>query len=121
MVVDYGFDRYFSRITVMTTYKDLLAQRDALNIQIDQARKSELADAKAKVRAIIEEFGLTAADCGFSKQASSTKTGNKVAAKYITPDSQHTWTGRGNAPKAFQVLIDQGHKKEEFLIKKDSV
>ena len=46
-------------------------------------------------------------------------TGTRAPAKpkYITPDGTKTWTGRGRAPKEFQVLIDAGHDKEEFLIK----
>lgn len=102
----------------MASYKELLAQRDALNKQIADARKVELADAIKQVKALIEEYELTATDCGFTmKTADATGTRAPAKPKYITPDGTKTWTGRGRAPKEFQVLIDAGHDKEEFLIK----
>lgn len=105
----------------MASYKELLAQRDALNKQIADARKVELADAIKQVKALIEEYELTAADCGFTMKTSdaTATTGTRAPAKpkYITPDGAKTWTGRGRAPKEFQTLIDAGHDKEEFLIK----
>ena len=84
----------------MTTYKDLLQQREALEKQISEARKTETSDAVAKVRALIEDFGLTAQDVfpsGKSKAAG--KTTGKVAPKYRNPSTGETWTGRGKAPK----------------------
>lgn len=105
----------------MASYKELLAQRDALNKQIADARKVELADAIKQVKALIEEYELTAADCGFTMKTTdanaTTSTRAPAKAKYITPDGKKTWTGRGRAPKEFQALIDAGRDKEEFLIK----
>ncbi len=104
----------------MATYQELLAQREELDKQIEAARKTELADAIGRVKAIIQQYGLTAAQCGFS---SSTTTQVATAArapakpKYITPDGSKTWTGRGRAPVEFQALFDAGRQKEEFLIK----
>ncbi|MBI3286023.1 MAG: H-NS histone family protein [Burkholderiales bacterium] len=104
----------------MSTYKELLAQRQELDVQIETARKEEVADAIKQVKTLIQEYSLTVAECGFSVSASdfsATGTTRKaVTDKYVTPDGQHKWTGRGRAPKVFQVLLDAGHKKEEFLI-----
>ena len=44
----------------MATYKDLLEQRKALDEQIETARRNEVSDAKAKVKIIIQDYGLTA-------------------------------------------------------------
>ena len=52
-------------MTKMATDQELLAQRDALNKEIEAARKAELADAITRTKAIIKEYGLTAAQCGF--------------------------------------------------------
>lgn len=105
----------------MATYKELLAQRETLNKQIEDARKAELADAITRAKAIIKEYGLTAAQCGFGSNTNEptevTTTRKPAKAKYITPDGKKTWTGRGLAPKEFQALFDAGHQKEEFLIK----
>lgn len=104
----------------MATYQELLAQREALDKEIEAARKSELADAIAKVKAVIHQYGLTAAQCGFGSSATTegaAATRAPAKPKYITPDGQKTWTGRGRAPKEFQALLDAGRNKEEFLIK----
>ncbi|MDD0810594.1 H-NS histone family protein [Curvibacter sp. RS43] len=96
-----------------TTYKDLLKQREALEQQIQEARKRETADAVAQVRTLVADFGLTAEDifqAPRSRAASSAK-GGKVAAKYRNPATGETWTGRGKAPKWIQ---DQD--RNQFLI-----
>lgn len=97
-----------------TSYKDLIEQRAALEKQIAEARNTELADAVGKVRAIVAEYELTAADVfpasGKSAKAGS-KPGGKVAAKYRDPSTGATWTGRGKSPRWF----DAG-QKEKFAI-----
>jgi len=84
----------------MISYKDLLAQREALEQQIQTARKAELVDAVAKVRSLIADYSLTAEDVfppARSRQGAS--LGRKVEAKYRNPTTGETWTGRGKAPK----------------------
>lgn len=46
----------------MTTYKELLKQREALEQQISEARRRELSDAISQVRSLVAEFGLTSQD-----------------------------------------------------------
>ena len=88
----------------MTSYKELLKQRDALEQQIHEARNREIADAVATVRATIQEYGLTQGDVFPAGRARSTSAakGNKVAAKYRDPATGATWTGRGKAPRWIQ-------------------
>lgn len=96
-----------------TTYKDLLKQREALEQQIQEARKRETADAVAQVRTLVADFGLTAEDIFQAPRtrSSSAAKGGKVAAKYRNPATGETWTGRGKAPKWIQ---DQD--RAQFLI-----
>lgn len=82
----------------MTTYKELLQQRESLDKQIEEARSRENTDAIAKVRALVADFGLTAQDV-FGTPKKAGKTGVKVAAKYRNPATGDTWTGRGKPPK----------------------
>lgn len=96
----------------MATYRELLAQRQALDNQIDQARQREVSDAVAKVRSLVEEFGLTQADVFGSGRKARTQAGRKVAPKYRDPESGLTWTGRGRQPKWIQ-----GKNVNEYLIK----
>ena len=94
----------------MTTYKELLKQREALEQQIQEARERELADAVGKVRALVAEYGLTSDDVFPTARASRTgnTAGSKVAPKYKNPETGETWTGRGKAPKWIQ---DQDRSK----------
>lgn len=79
------------------SYKQLVAQRAALEAQIADARRKELAGAVAQVQDLIKEFGLTANDVFPSRRGSSAK-GTTVAPKYRDPATGATWTGRGKPP-----------------------
>ena len=98
----------------MTTFAELIQQREALEAQIAQARQTEVADAIAKVKALIIEFELIAQDI-FSIAKRGPKAGNAsknpVAPKYSDPVTGQTWTGRGKAPK----WID-GKDRAQFVI-----
>lgn len=95
------------------SYKELLAQREALEQAIAQARKNEIAAAVAKVRELVTEYGLTAQDVfpGRAAKSGAPKATSKVAAKYRDAATGQTWTGRGKAPK----WID-GKDRSAFLI-----
>lgn len=81
------------------SYKELLAQREALEQQIQSVRKAELSEAVAKARQLVAEFGLTESDVfPASRRASSAQKGSAVAPKYRDPATGATWTGRGKAP-----------------------
>ena len=100
----------------MTTYKELLKQREALDQQISEARRRELSDAVSRVRSLVAEFGLTAQDVfpagrGAGKATRSSTAGTKVAPKYRNPATGETWTGRGKAPKWIQ-----NESREKFAI-----
>ena len=79
----------------MTSYKQLLEQRESLELQIREAKKRETGTAIAQVRALISEFGLTAQDVFPSTKARVARAGAKVAAKYRNTATGQTWTGRG--------------------------
>jgi DNA-binding protein H-NS len=84
----------------MSSYKDLLAQREQLDKQIKEVIAREKADGIAKAKLIIEQYGLSASDL-FTRKAGAkgAGTGGKVAPKYRNPSTGETWTGRGKAPK----------------------
>lgn len=88
------------------TYKELLRQREALELAISQARQNEISSAVTKVRELVAEFGLTAQDVfpGRGSKNSMPKAVSKVAAKYRDPATGKTWTGRGKAPKWIEGL-----------------
>lgn len=96
----------------MTTYKELLQQREALELQIAEARQREIAQAVSQVRALVAQFELTAQDVFPSGKSRSTAAAvNKVAPKYSDPTTGKTWTGRGKAPKWIE-----GQERSQYLI-----
>lgn len=95
----------------MTTYKELLQQRETLNAQIEELRRTENQAAIDKVRALVAEFQLTQDDVFGKAKGVRATAGVKVAAKYRDSATGATWTGRGKPPK----WID-GKNREEYLI-----
>jgi len=98
----------------MASYKELIAQKKALEDAIKAAHQEESGDAIKAAREIVAAFGLNEDDVfGAEKKtgkASKTK-GGTVAAKYKDPETGKTWTGRGKAP-----LWIAGKDKSEFAI-----
>jgi DNA-binding protein H-NS len=96
----------------MTTYKELLAQRQALEEKISEARQRETKDAIAKVQALIADFDLSSSDIFPSGKKAKTASTRKVAPKYKNPQTGETWTGRGRSPNWIK-----GKSAADFLIK----
>ncbi len=96
---------------------DLIAQKEALERQIQAAQHSAKAGAIAQVRKLMAEHSLTAMDLVARSPAKSGTTGvKKVAAKYRDPISGSTWTGRGLKPKWLAAAIQGGKTPEDFAI-----
>lgn len=103
----------------MPTLQELIAQKSEIERQIAEARRQERADAIAKVRALMAEQGLTAADLVSKSPASgrgSSTAGRKVAAKYRDPETGQTWTGRGLKPKWLAQALEKGKSLQDFAI-----
>lgn len=80
------------------SYKELLAQREALDAQIKQIRSEELAGAVSQARELVKQYELTVADIFPAGRKASAAKGGTVAPKYRDPATGATWTGRGKAP-----------------------
>lgn len=107
-----------------TSLKDLLAQRAALEAQIAEAQRSERAEAIAKVRQLMAEYGLTMADVaggrgssGASRPAGRGGAGTKVAPKYRDTVTGSTWTGRGLQPRWLRDALAAGRSLADFEIR----
>ncbi|MAT94460.1 MAG: DNA-binding protein [Halioglobus sp.] len=102
-------------------------------IKKEQARAEAAKNAKiAKIRALMEESGLDAADLqdtakrrGRKKTAVKSKAKaaakkRKVAPKYrlVVDGKEHLWSGRGRAPTVFKEYLDAGNSKESCAIRK---
>lgn len=95
----------------MATYKQLLAQKAALDLEIETAHRAEKAVAIARAREIVEAYGLTAIDIGLKAlPAKSGQAKSIVPPKYRDPKTGATWSGRGRAPAWL------GKNRNRFLI-----
>lgn len=97
----------------MATYRNLLAQRAALEKKIAQARKREIASVVKQINSLIQQYGLTPEELRFPSRRASTANGATAAparkpratpaasavAKYRDPETGKTWSGRGRAPR----------------------
>jgi DNA-binding protein H-NS len=102
----------------MSNLQQLLDQKAALEKQIEATRKEAKADAIARVRALMSEFGLTAADLGGrgAAKVGSAAKGSKVAAKFRNPATGDSWSGRGLQPKWLKAALASGKKLQDFAV-----
>jgi DNA-binding protein H-NS len=104
----------------MSSLQDLLAQRAEIEKKIADVQREERATAINKVRAMMAEFGLTAADIAGKvaapKAAGAGKPTGKVAAKYRNAATGDAWTGRGLQPKWLKAALAAGAKLEDFAV-----
>ena len=101
----------------MATLQELLAQKEALDREIESTKKQQRADAIAKVRSLMADHGLTAADVGSKSSGKSAGgKGNKVAAKYRNAATGETWSGRGLQPKWLKAALAAGRKITDFTV-----
>ena len=108
----------------MSTLKQLLDQKAALEREIESTRRQEKTEAVAKVKALMTEYGLSMSDLSTkgaprAQSASpnpSSGKGGKVAAKFIKQDTGETWSGRGLQPKWRKAAIASVRKLEDFPV-----
>jgi len=95
----------------MTTVAQLLAQKAALEAQIEVAQKAHVAEGIAQVKAIIAEYSLTKEDVFGASAKRGRKASGSVAPKFKDPISGATWSGRGKAPKWIE-----GQDRNQYLV-----
>ena len=105
----------------MATLKELLAQKAALDDQIEQAKNQDRTEAIAKIRALMDDYSLTLADLGARPAAKKPaaavrKPLGKVAAKYRNASTGETWSGRGLQPNWLKAAIAGGKSIEDFAV-----
>ncbi len=101
----------------MATLQELLQQKEALEREIELTKKRDRADAIAKVRALMAEYGLTLADLGGrSAMPAAKSTGGKVAPKYRNAATGDTWSGRGLQPNWLKAALSAGRTLDDFKV-----
>jgi DNA-binding protein H-NS len=101
----------------VATLHELIAQKDALEREIERTRRQDRIDAIAKVRTLMDEYGLTVADLTTrpSTKARAGK-GQKVAPKYRNKATGETWSGRGLQPKWLRAALTAGARLGDFAL-----
>ncbi|MEO8524974.1 MAG: H-NS histone family protein [Caldimonas sp.] len=102
----------------MATLKELLAQKEAIEQQIEETKRQERGAAVGKVRALMAEYGLTVADLGgkTAPKAKSAGGTGKVAAKYRNASTGESWSGRGLQPRWLKAALASGKKLTDFAL-----
>ena len=114
----------------MNNLVEIQSQIEKLQKQASQIKAKEFDKTVVEIRQKMAAFGITVKDLQPAKSGKTmvvpvskkrvgvtAKKGSttSVAAKYCGAEGQ-TWSGRGLTPRWMTTLIEQGKKKEDFLI-----
>ena len=107
----------------MATYRQLLAEKEALEARLTQMRAEEVAGVIEKIRNLMTEYSLTEADIAPKRRrgrpakdhVSVPAVKTALPPKYLDPKSGKTWSGRGRAPAWL------GKNPKRFLISEETV
>lgn len=100
----------------MASLQELLAQKEALEKEIENTRKQARNEAISRVRALMLEHGLTLADLSTKAAPKAARTGAKVAVKYRDALTGDSWSGRGLQPRWLRAALAAGRKISEFQV-----
>lgn len=82
------------------TYLQLIAQRAALEAEIEKARDGERKEVIEEILMKMADYEITLAElAGDAGKGAKNDKNNVLPAKYRDPDSGATWSGRGKAPR----------------------
>ncbi|RZT39546.1 H-NS histone family protein [Cupriavidus agavae] len=105
----------------MPTYKQLLAEKEALEAKLSEVRANEVSNVIEQIRQLMSDYDLTVEDIAPKRRrgrpAGANSAARKVSAlppKYRDPKSGKTWSGRGRAPAWL------GKRPERFLIEQEA-
>lgn len=93
----------------MASYKELLARKQQLDAEIEQARQAEAETALAHVRETVAAFGFTPEDIFGTRRRSK---GASAAPRFRHPETGETWGGRGPRPRWLK-----GRDPEQFRVR----
>lgn len=110
-----------NRESQMATLAEINKQIAELQKKAEALRRSEVAEAVAQIKSLVERYGLTAADVGLAgKAGNASKARVRASAskpvgvpKYQDPKTSKSWTGVGKPP----AWIAGKKNRDAFLIK----
>jgi DNA-binding protein H-NS len=96
--------------SITPSLKELLARHEALEQQLEEARKQEADRVLREIVTKMREYNITLHEL-MGKEANIEPKFPAAGAKYRDPVSGATWTGRGRAP---HWIVDKN--REDFLL-----
>jgi len=113
-----------------------IARLQAKAKALENAKSAKKAKDVQKVRQLMDKLGITMADLGTgattgravagkgkaAQKAAAKKPGRKATAKKPVPiryrdqETNDTWTGRGRPPTWLAKRIEQGKRREDYLV-----
>ena len=78
----------------------LIAQREALNRQINEQQAAQRGLAVEEARRLVAQYDITPIELGIATIRRVNRSG--VGPKFRNPETGKTWTGRGRAPAWIQ-------------------
>ena len=104
----------------MSKINELIAARVELEKRIAEMQRDARAMNIAKVRAVMAEFGVTAADikgkATVGRASTAVKPKRQVAAKYHNAATGDSWAGRGKQPRWLTAELASGAKIADFAV-----
>ena len=104
----------------MSKINELIAARVELEKRIAEMQRDARAMNIAKVRAVMAEFGVTAADITGKSTAGralgETKPKRQIAIKYHNAATGDSWAGRGKQPRWLTAALASGAKIADFAV-----
>jgi DNA-binding protein H-NS len=104
----------------MSKINELIAARVELEKRIYEIQRDARAMNIAKVRALMAEFGVTAADikgkATAGRASGADKPKRQVAAKYHNKATGDSWAGRGKQPRWLTAALASGAKLADFAV-----
>ena len=104
----------------MSMINELIAARGELEKRSATMQRDARAVNIAKVRALMAEFGVTAADikgkATAGRVSGADKPKRQLAAKYHNAATGDTWAGRGKQPRWLTAALASGAKITDFAV-----
>ena len=105
----------------MATYKQLMAEKAALEAKLQEVRAAEVAGVIEKIQGLMADYGLSIEDIAGkrrrgrpAKNAAAGISKTALPPKYMDPKTGKTWSGRGRAPAWL------GKNPKRFLIAEET-
>jgi DNA-binding protein H-NS len=99
----------------MASLQELMAQRAALDQQIEETKNRDRSAAIAQIKSLMAQFDISVADLAGRTRVAAKPTG-KVPAKFRNKATGETWSGRGLQPKWLKAALAAGAKLQDFAV-----